>query len=970
MTLTAERLFARLCRIQALAVLVIVALAYPLRIDAQKLSDWASGALPERLAGAFINGFQNVLCFACSAIVLKETLVCIATLALLFFFALWRAFWPRDDPDEWRQILTAMGVLVLASLSALWWSPTYYYSLTTLTRVLCLSGFYCVVASLARRDDILRRGAVLIVLISAVLAFISLLQQFDLAPGVLVKIEDPRNRIGSFIGHNTGLSVYLAFALFIAVSLLCGRAPRPAKTLLACLAGVLAFNLVLAQSRSVWAILAVAAPWLLIRLRRHTGVGPRARHWAAMAAIAAAIIASQLIESPLNVLSVRQYPLLRRLKDLGPDQLRTETRLRVAVCSLPLIAKSPLIGYGLGSFQHVYPEAQMRYYVAHPFMWIAPTAKRSQHAHDDYLQLLIETGVIGFALALALLFLELRRGFRAQRLALGRDARGEMARFGVSFALLVFGIQAALDFPCHIISLATTCVFMLAAWSATPASAAGAEAAEREPATVSVGGEARGGAAGRGGGPASRRWRPPHATRSAPEILAATVISAVSLFLVGLGLVFFGRQILGDYHNTAANGAYLYVVQQFSRLRQSEKVQILNHIDTVSREGERMEPLMMEAKANHAQALELLGEVLMDQRRESWMAGRREEAEQISVLAASNLKMAAAMGAGALKEFRNHVTYSIIGAAYSDLFQMTQAEAEFNKAAENLEMAARYSPAYAGPIYSLYVLYRQTGAKPARALELLAMIARYDPPSFENLVFRKYRDLWYNEEYDKALATGREIMEALEYNAQHDARLAPPAAQMADYLVQNFLLAGKTAEAEAELSRGEKLYPDPRRWLRARALLLCKTKQWSQAAEAIHQLTASEAATGADPLWDTAEALVAREMGAGDADAKVQAIMIGARQDAAYYELLGQVERDWLGHPSEALQYLERRCRLKPKADARIFGQAAILSWDLGAAQQALAYAQEALTLNPRYDRMRDLMKQVQSNGAAGKSRP
>ncbi|MCX8038716.1 MAG: hypothetical protein N3D11_17015, partial [Candidatus Sumerlaeia bacterium] len=55
-------------------------------------------------------------------------------------------------------------------------------------------------------------------------------------------------------------------------------------------------------------------------------------------------------------------------------------RLRIAVCSAPLLAKRPLHGYGLGSFQYVFPPAQADYFAAHPHTLLAPTPQRTVQA--------------------------------------------------------------------------------------------------------------------------------------------------------------------------------------------------------------------------------------------------------------------------------------------------------------------------------------------------------------------------------------------------------------------------------------------------------------------------------------------------------------------------------------------------------------------------------------------------------------
>ena len=86
---------------------------------------------------------------------------------------------------------------------------------------------------------------------------------------------------------------------------------------------------------------------------------------------------------------------------------------------LEMVADFPLWGVGLGDFSLLYPEYKK---VAGPAVFT--------HAENDYLQLLVETGAVGFLLVLwffLVFFRELRRTFtlRVQRLEQRRAAREE-----------------------------------------------------------------------------------------------------------------------------------------------------------------------------------------------------------------------------------------------------------------------------------------------------------------------------------------------------------------------------------------------------------------------------------------------------------------------------------------------------------------------------------------------------------------
>jgi O-antigen ligase len=65
---------------------------------------------------------------------------------------------------------------------------------------------------------------------------------------------------------------------------------------------------------------------------------------------------------------------------------------------LRMLIKRPLLGWGLGAFPIVYPEFRSFY-----------TTFFVNEAHNDYLQLLVETGLAGFSIAIWFLVLVFRQ---------------------------------------------------------------------------------------------------------------------------------------------------------------------------------------------------------------------------------------------------------------------------------------------------------------------------------------------------------------------------------------------------------------------------------------------------------------------------------------------------------------------------------------------------------------------------------
>ncbi len=103
-------------------------------------------------------------------------------------------------------------------------------------------------------------------------------------------------------------------------------------------------------------------------------------------------VAAVLVLIAALMLWVGGQEIVRRIVSIDSEahsELNNGLRLRIDADGLRMLAKKPVIGWGLGTFPAVYPQFRSFY-----------TNKFVNRAHDDYLQLLVETGVLGGAMAL------------------------------------------------------------------------------------------------------------------------------------------------------------------------------------------------------------------------------------------------------------------------------------------------------------------------------------------------------------------------------------------------------------------------------------------------------------------------------------------------------------------------------------------------------------------------------------------
>ena len=118
----------------------------------------------------------------------------------------------------------------------------------------------------------------------------------------------------------------------------------------------------------------------------------------------AAIFAAVCLLILLFLLWLGGKNLVQRFVSFKTDEASYHTRLQIARDSIPMIKARPLVGWGLGTFTTVYPK--YRTFYATVFI---------NAAHNDYVQLLTETGALGFAAVLGFLVVVYVRGFRKLR---------------------------------------------------------------------------------------------------------------------------------------------------------------------------------------------------------------------------------------------------------------------------------------------------------------------------------------------------------------------------------------------------------------------------------------------------------------------------------------------------------------------------------------------------------------------------
>jgi O-antigen ligase len=150
-----------------------------------------------------------------------------------------------------------------------------------------------------------------------------------------------------------------------------------------------------------------------------------------------------------------------------------EQRFEIWRVAAAIIADHPVTGVGLGG----YPQAHQQYALSNRFK---PIARGSRDTHSIYLNVMAETGIVGFLLLMGMIVTALWQGWRAAKDLETRDPGAAKQMWTLNIGLIAFmqaGIFASLHrvaFLYVYLAVLTTAIFALGSktfpvrWRAAP----------------------------------------------------------------------------------------------------------------------------------------------------------------------------------------------------------------------------------------------------------------------------------------------------------------------------------------------------------------------------------------------------------------------------------------------------------------------------------------------------------------------
>ncbi len=220
----------------------------------------------------------------------------------------------------------------------------------------------------------------------------------------LVKIFAEYGPIFSPIGQKNWTSNFLALVLPSCLVFYLLEKKRIRKKFYFITIIIIYTVILICQSRGIWISILLTIPFALILLKKgniYNLVKENKRNLISLLLIMVVITVIYSTDNPLNrsYLTVPQ----RAFSVFDREDTSINMRLIMLHSSLKMIQTRPLLGFGLGTFKLCYPDFQGDYLQEKPGMIKYLSEQNVEEAHNEYVQMGSEIGVIGLVLFLFIL---------------------------------------------------------------------------------------------------------------------------------------------------------------------------------------------------------------------------------------------------------------------------------------------------------------------------------------------------------------------------------------------------------------------------------------------------------------------------------------------------------------------------------------------------------------------------------------
>lgn len=323
--------------------------------------------------------------------------------------------------------MLAFGLFVFLQ-TVLGGSAYAHSSWQELSKLLAYGLVFFLLSAVVRSAEDYRVVVGSIVLVGFLAAFVGILQYFTAGGKIYWLISVPGIPFGPY-GNKNHFAGLMEMTIPIALGVLFSRSLRPMqRPILAFLAVIMSSALVLSGSRAgilAFALQLVCFTVLISTVRR-------SQSWLPYIALILILVGGMVYWLGLQ-------PVLAKISTF--THLETEPSYRARLLTYAdtwrMFRAHPLFGVGFGVYGDVFASYKSQ---VGEGRWI--------HAHNDYLELLAETGLMGGLAAAAFLWLVLRQGFRNSQNA-NRGSR-RVVMLGALVGIFGILLHSLADFNMHI----------------------------------------------------------------------------------------------------------------------------------------------------------------------------------------------------------------------------------------------------------------------------------------------------------------------------------------------------------------------------------------------------------------------------------------------------------------------------------------------------------------------------------------
>lgn len=313
----------------------------------------------------------------------------------------------------------------------------------TALHIFALCSFFAAALIFIESASRLRRLAALLTIFGFAYAFYAILQSV-LSPDAIYGVYRPQALpFGSFVNRNDFAAVIVMLVGVPLGLLFTGAVARDKRLLYFVAIALMAASLLLCNSRGGLVAIFAEIIFLLIL----TTSTKRKRDFVLKAGLSLLLIVGGIAGAVFVGGETSLSRIAETTKEINAPP-ETTTRFHMWGVTMKVIADNMPLGAGLGAFPQVYSRFDT-----------LGGYQRVEQAHNDYLQVLADAGLVGLVLGGLFLFAFFRQGFVSSRVANTFRKGIAVGAFAGCFGVLV---HSAFDFVLHITAVAVLFVTLLA----------------------------------------------------------------------------------------------------------------------------------------------------------------------------------------------------------------------------------------------------------------------------------------------------------------------------------------------------------------------------------------------------------------------------------------------------------------------------------------------------------------------------